>query len=58
MRVKKRSLCSQVSYAFVTMPEGGRERGREGAWEGEWVGWWVGGAVVLVLGEFDGSRPC
>lgn len=22
VRVKKRSLCSQVSYAFVTMPEG------------------------------------
>lgn len=23
VRVKERSLCSQVSYAFVTMPEGG-----------------------------------
>lgn len=23
VRVKKRALCSQVSYALVTMPEGG-----------------------------------
>lgn len=28
--VKKRSLCSQVSYAFVTMPEGGRGGGGGG----------------------------
>lgn len=31
VRVKKKgSLCSQVSYAFVTMPEGGRGGGGGG----------------------------
>lgn len=34
VRVKKRSLCSQVSYAFVTMPEGERAVGREVGWAG------------------------
>lgn len=41
-RVQKRALCSQVSYALVTMPE--EESG--------------GGGGGVVEGESDSSRPC
>lgn len=43
--VWRRSLCSQVSSACVTVPEGGREG----------VG---GGGVGAVVCEFDGGGPC
>lgn len=46
VRAEERSLCSQVSSACVTVPEGlrGGARGERG--------------VVVVVCEFDGGGPC